>query len=111
MDKNKNGEVKITVKNKVAYMLTKYPEMRDDKLLLCKAIWQKELDKLLPLHITVSGLTSESFMNYLVSGAISSSETICRWSRMLQNSNPELRGKEYDKRHNIEVEQAKMYLD
>jgi hypothetical protein len=91
-------KVKRTVKNKVLWLLKKYPELRDDKPGVCKAIWMREIWSKFP-NCTLETFSCSQFMELLINGAISNPETILRWWRKLQELNPELRGKEYESRH------------
>lgn len=79
----------VKVKDKVEYLLVRYPLLRDDDNKLIAKIWYSETDT----------VTARDFLVSLGSGELCSSEAITRCRRKLQESNPELRGEKYNQRH------------
>ena len=86
---------------KITWLLTKYEHLRDDDIELTNAIWREQIREMGgdPMKLTI-----ENFFE--VHPYLTSSEYIGRCRRRLQQLNPELRGKLWDKRHNLQ-EQAK----
>ena len=79
----------IKIKNKVEYLLENYPVFRDDDNKLIAKIWWSE----------TKTNSLESFLRAFGDKKISSPEAIRRARQKLQEHNPHLRGKLYDKRH------------
>ena len=81
MDNQEKKPIKKTLKNKVIWVLKTYPQLRDDKLGVCRCIWSNELMKL--------GITTTSpveILDLIMDGRLSSPESICRWFRMIQEN-------------------------
>jgi len=83
--------MKTTIKENVKQLLIEKPITRDKEALLFSIYYSKYCD-LYP-HKTIS-----IFFLYLNRKEIPSPETLKRLSRQLQEQNPELRGKEWEKR-------------
>jgi len=81
------------VKSRVKALLTKYPNLRDDKNMTVVAIWQDDLKG------NERNISAYSFMERLVQGKVSDPENIRRNWQKLQQTHPELRGKKYIERH------------
>lgn len=79
----------VKVKDKVEYLLENYPILRDDDNKLIAKIWWSESK--------VNSL--EAFLRDFGAKKISSPEAIRRARQKLQEHNPPLRGKLYNKRH------------
>ena len=80
----------IKVKDKVEYLLTYMPILRDSDPKLIARIWASE---------STSTTLKRDFLLDLGNGKLTSSEAITRCRRKLQEHNPDLRGKLYNKRH------------
>ena len=81
-------------------MLQSYPELRDDKNATVAAIWMRELEKL-----KISG--TMEILKAIAEKKLSPADSICRNWRAVQKDNPQLRGKDYNKRHGMEKEVAR----
>jgi len=81
------------VKSRVKDLLTKYHNLRDDKNMTVVAIWRDDLNG------NEQHMTAQALMHMLVAGEISDPENIRRNWQRLQADFPELRGKNYEKRH------------
>ena len=79
------------IKDTVKYLLNRHPVLRDDDNRLIINVWLKE-DTL----ILQSGF--QYVANELISGGLSSPESITRARRALQKEFPELRGEKYKAR-------------
>ena len=85
---------KITlVSDKVEMLLVKNPSLRDDNPRLVVNIWHQELkDHDININEDVKKVLT------LITSNLTSSETITRTSRLLQETNENLRGRNWDKR-------------
>jgi len=92
--------MKITLtKNKVRIALLKYPHLRDDDNKLLATIWANEFggkDK-------CKEFTAFSFLEMLSKGLLSNSESIRRMRQKLQETEPDLRGENYEIRKKLET--------
>lgn len=83
--------MKTTIKENVKKLLIEYPDLRDSEGGLCYLFYHKfckmEIDTLLL-----------EFIHKINIKEIPTMQTIMRYSRQLQEQNPELRGKEWEKR-------------
>ncbi len=77
--------------NTVKWLLENEPETRDNNKLLCSRIWAMQLRK--------QGKGIEWFISEYVANKLYEADTITRLSRLIQEKHPELRGKDWDKRH------------
>lgn len=84
--------MKIT-KELVEGLLTQYTDLRDSDEMLVAWIWKLETDKL-----NYPQLSADKFFQMMAKGMFSSSETITRLRRKIQEENPSLRGKKYVER-------------
>jgi hypothetical protein len=75
--------------------LTDYPELRDSDAKLIAILWTVELSE---SGYALSNLPTQKFMQILADGKLTSSETITRVRRRLQEQYPELRGAKYNQR-------------
>jgi len=83
----------ILASNKVEMFLTKHPSLRDDNPRLVVNIWHQELkDHGINITADIKKVLT------LITRNLTSSETITRTSRLLQETNENLRGKNWDKR-------------
>ncbi len=77
---------------KVFSILTDNEAARDDDLLLLTEIWGKES----------KAANVDGFLTEISQGQLTHFETIRRMRQKLQEKHPNLRGKNYDSRHNME---------
>src|SRR5690554_1331157 len=88
----------FTLKNQIRELLIHYPDTRDnDNALIARLLIDMDFLKL-------NTITGEKFLHNLKSGEYGSLESITRARRMLQEKNPDLRGKLWSKRHCFEKE-------
>lgn len=81
------------VKSRVKELLTKYPNLRDDKNMTVVAIWRDDLNG------NEKNISGWDLMKLMIEGRVSDPENIRRNWQRLQADFPELRGKNYEKRH------------
>ena len=79
----------VKVKDKVKHLLENYPILRDDDNKLIAKIWWSENNN----------QTTKDFLINFGNGNHTSPEAIRRARQKLQEHNPHLRGKLYNKRH------------
>ena len=78
------------IKSKVEYLLKKNPRLRDCDNKLVATFWWHEMGK-----EQTELMTGFDFLDVLSSGKLTSSISIVRVRRTLQNQQPELRGEMY----------------
>jgi len=88
----------------VEEFLTKYPKLRDDDNRLIANIWHKYLCS---KDLVPKDLKTTEFLKLYSEGDIPSPTSITRCRRKIQEENPDLRGKVWDKRHKIAEEISK----
>lgn len=84
------------IKNKqklVRHFLESNPKTRDNDQLLCGFIWFDQL------QYKIEGMTGTEVLKAYARGDLVNADTISRCRQKLQQENPELRGKLYEKRH------------
>tara|TARA_Y100000361_G_C11110188_1_gene317121 strand:- start:523 stop:849 length:327 start_codon:yes stop_codon:yes gene_type:complete len=84
------------IKNKqqlVQHFLESNPKTRDNDQLLCAFIWFDQL------QYKIEGMTGKDLLKSYAKGDLVNADTISRCRQKLQQENPELRGKLYEKRH------------
>lgn len=81
-------------KTVVIELLTKYPTFRDSDEQLVAWIWKLEMEA----HGYPSSMPTQTFFKLMAFGKLTSSETITRVRRLVQEENPSLRGKKYVER-------------
>ena len=86
-------------KDKVALLLNTYQHLRDDDNRLIATYWLKELGSW-----QVDTCTGRDFLKLFAEGKVTSPESIRRMRQKLQEEHPELRGKTYKQRHNMQSE-------
>jgi len=91
-----------SVKKEVLYLLQMHPDLRDNDPGIISEIWKIQTRD-------ISKLSALQFMSRLESGLLSSSESIVRCRRKLQEQFEGLRGKAYKGRHK-EQEQVKQEI-
>jgi hypothetical protein len=80
------------IKDKVKYLLTAYPNLRDNDNRLIALIWHDEFEKMNQPN------SSFGFLKTFAAGKLTSPESIRRMRQKLQENHPELRGEVYLKR-------------
>lgn len=88
-----------TKKELITKLLTERPYLRDNDNALIAEIWKEELleiERAKPKSILSNNL---GVLNYLGGGDLTSSESITRCRRKIQQENPALRGEKYNARH------------
>ena len=80
-------------REKVQELLEKHPSLRDDHPRLVVNFWHKELET---FGVEITSEIKEVLT--LITGNLTSSETITRTSRLLQETVPELQGRNWKKR-------------
>ena len=80
-------------RNQVQELLEKHPSLRDDHPRLVVNFWHKELET---FGVEITPEIKEVLT--LITRNLTSSETITRTSRLLQETVPELQGREWKKR-------------
>ena len=78
--------------DKVKYLLQNFSHLRDDDNRLVANIWNNELS-----HLKQNDVID--FLLLYSQGRITTADTITRARRKIQELHPELRGKNYNKRH------------
>jgi hypothetical protein len=92
-------EMKINkAKEVVRRLLIQYPELRDNDYRLLANVWNIELRR---HNVKTTEATAMDFLHMLASGQLTNSESIRRMRAKLQEEEPALRGKAYEKRHKI----------
>ncbi len=76
-----NGQ---SIKDKVKAILEKNPKCRDNDNELCALIWKQQMQE--------NGYMLSHFLFAYASNLLLSSESICRFARMIKNDHPELKG-------------------
>jgi len=89
-------------KNDVRYLLSAFPDLRDDDSRLLANFWSRELQ--------AQGISSKDIRGFellalIAMKQLSTPESVFRMRRKLQEENIDLRGKAYEKRHK-EVKQV-----
>jgi hypothetical protein len=79
----------------VIELLTQYPTFRDSDEQLVAWIWGLEMNT---KGYSTGTLPTQKFLRILADGRLTSSDTITRVRRLVQEETPELRGKKYDER-------------
>ena len=80
------------IKDKVKFLLTAYPKLRDNDNRLIALIWHDEFEKM------NKSKSSIEFLRACANGELTSPESIRRMRQKLQENHPELRGEMYLKR-------------
>ena len=83
------------MQDKVAFMLRKYPELRDDDEKLVTNMWYEEMSK----WGSPESLPTTDFLALYQQKKISSADIITRARRKVQEQYPELRGQTWEERH------------
>ena len=87
--------MKSKLRDKVHTLLTLYPHLRDCDRRLCSNIWVRELEV---LKMNYKTITAEQMLVVFNQGKLTSSDSITRARRQVQERYPEMRGEKYSKR-------------
>jgi hypothetical protein len=79
----------------VLELLTDYPPFRDSDEKLMAYIWKLEFEK---MGNPIADTSTKIFLRTMAYGNFTSSESITRMRRKIQEENPSLRGEKYAKR-------------
>lgn len=91
-----------TIKEIVENVLNTYPETKDNDALLVIKTWEIELKANYTTNI--ENISLNQFFKVYLEGKVSNHESITRARRKLQEAIPELRGANYNLRHNFTEE-------
>lgn len=95
-----------TTKKRIMNLLIKNPEMRDDLELTISTIWFNDIK-------AISDPAQFSFMQFLNAyrqSKVTPSETIRRSWQKIQEDHPQLRGKNFAKRHRVANQVSKIIV-
>lgn len=90
---------KNEVRDMVYAILTQKPETRDNDMYLASAYWYKQLHQRGIEAHNLTGLQMLTMLKHYKNNGLVSFETISRQRRLIQETTPELRGEEWEKRH------------
>lgn len=86
--------MKTDIKQTVIDLLNQYSDFKDNDNQLVAWFWNLEMEKMgYP-----STMPTQTFFKLMAFGKLTSSDTITRVRRLVQEENPELRGKKYNER-------------
>ena len=83
--------------DKVINLLNKHPQLRDSDDKLTATIWYHHIDN-------VKSITGMQLLHKFAKGDLPSYESISRCRRKVQEEKPELRGKQWEKRHQKNIQ-------
>jgi len=83
------------MQDKVAYLLRRHPETRDDDQVLVTNLWYFELRK----YGDPANITAYDFFKLYSKGKLPTADLITRARRKVQENDPTLRGKTWQERH------------
>lgn len=86
--------MKMDIKQTVIDLLNQYSEFKDNDQQLVAWFWKLEMEA----HGYPSSMPTQTFFKLMAFGKLTSSETITRVRRLVQEENPSLRGKKYNER-------------
>lgn len=86
--------MKMDIKQTVIDLLNQYSEFKDNDQQLVAWFWKLEMEA----HGYPSSMPTQTFFKLMAFGKLTSSETITRVRRLVQEENPSLRGKKYIER-------------
>ena len=86
--------MKMDIKQTVIDLLNQYSEFKDNDQQLVAWFWKLEMEA----HGYPSSMPTQTFFKLMAFGKLTSSETITRVRRLVQEENPALRGKKYNER-------------
>ena len=86
--------MKMDIKQTVIDLLNQYSEFKDNDQQLVAWFWKLEMEA----HGYPSSMPTQTFFKLMAFGKLTSSDTITRVRRLVQEENPSLRGKKYIER-------------
>ena len=86
--------MKMDIKQTVIDLLNQYSEFKDNDQQLVAWFWKLEMEA----HGYPSSMPTQTFFKLMAFGKLTSSETITRVRRLVQEENPSWRGKKYVER-------------
>jgi hypothetical protein len=87
--------MKMDIKKTVIELLTQYSDFKDNDQQLVAWFWKLEMEA----HgYPASNTPTQTFFKLMAFGKLTSSDTITRVRRLVQEETPELRGKKYNER-------------
>lgn len=86
--------MKMDIKQTVIDLLNQYSEFKDNDQQLVAWFWKLEMEA----HGYPSSMPTQTFFKLMAFGKLTSSDTITRVRRLVQEENPALRGKKYNER-------------
>jgi hypothetical protein len=87
--------MKMDIKQTVIELLTQYTDFKDNDNQLVAWFWKLEMEK---MGYPSSNTPTANFLKLMAFGKLTSADTITRVRRLIQEENPELRGKKYEER-------------
>ena len=87
--------MKMDIKQTVIDLLKQYADFKDNDNQLVAWFWKLEMEK---MGYPSSNTPTAHFLKIMAVGRLTSSDTITRVRRLIQEENPELRGKKYNER-------------
>ena len=87
--------MKMDIKQTVIELLTQYTDFKDNDNQLVAWFWKLEMEK---MGYPSSTTPTAHFLKIMAVGRLTSSDTITRVRRLIQEESPELRGKKYEER-------------
>lgn len=87
--------MKTDIKQTVIDLLNQYADFKDNDNQLVAWFWNLEMEK---MGYPPTNTTTTKFLKLMAFGKLTSSDTITRVRRLIQEENPELRGKKYNER-------------
>jgi hypothetical protein len=92
------------LKHRIRLKLIEFPELRDNDNMLMAEIWKEDIKSKFVSELFLNEIGLETFFMYLEWGELTSAESCRRYRAMIQEKHPELRGKNYLKRHKFAEE-------
>lgn len=86
--------MKMDIKQTVIGLLEQYSDFKDNDQQLVAWFWKLEMEA----HGYPSSMPTQTFFKLMAFGKLTSSDTITRVRRLVQEENPALRGKKYIER-------------
>ena len=86
--------MKMDIKQTVIGLLEQYSDFKDNDQQLVAWFWKLEMEA----HGYPSSMPTQTFFKLMAFGKLTSSDTITRVRRLVQEENPALRGKKYNER-------------
>ena len=85
----------MDIKQTVIDLLKQYADFKDNDQQLVAWYWNLEMEA---MGYPVTNTPTTKFLKLMAFGKLTSSDTITRVRRLIQEENPELRGKKYNER-------------